>query len=178
MNHLLLLLLGCLALPGWAKVIDSTAHGFTVVHEVQIAASPQAVYAAFVEVGQWWDGAHSYSGEATNFELRLEPGGCLCERLPTGGWVEHLRVVGVMPGQMVRFTGGLGPLQSLGVAGSMTWTWAEVAEGETRFSLRYTVGGYVPGRLAGWAAPVDGVLGQQVARLARYATTGDPDPQK
>ena len=48
-------------------------------------------------------------------------GGCFCEAFPDGGGVEHLRVVHVAPDRMLRLSGGLGPLQAFGVAGSLTW---------------------------------------------------------
>ena len=168
MHRLLLLCLPWLLPMGLnAKVIDSTAHGFTIQHEVQIAAPVATVYRAFLDVSQWWDGNHSYSGDAANFYLRAEPGGCFCERLPGGGGVQHMAVVFVAPGQMVRMTGGLGPLQGMAVAGSMTWTWTPVGD-TTRLTLTYTVGGYRPGGLQALAGPVDGVLGQQVDRLKAW----------
>jgi len=45
----------------------------------------------------------------------------------------------------------------------------------TDLSLTYNVGGYVKDGLASWAAPVDGVLGEQVARLKSLIETGTPD---
>ncbi|RMG70821.1 MAG: SRPBCC domain-containing protein [Bacteroidetes bacterium] len=170
-----MILLLPLLLPGWlsAKVIDSTAHGFTIQHSLLLDASPMEAYQAFVDVSQWYDAGHSYSGSAANFYLQPQPGGCLCERLPEGGGVQHMQVVFVAPGQMVRLSGGLGPLQAMAVSGSMSWTFQ--AEGDqTRLTLTYTVGGYRPGGLQVLAGPVDGVLGHQASRLQRYLATGSP----
>jgi hypothetical protein len=37
------------------------------------------------------------------------------------------------------------------------------------------VGGYAKGGLENLAGPVDGVLGEQVRRLAKYVETGKPE---
>ncbi|MDI1365107.1 MAG: ATPase, partial [bacterium] len=47
-------------------------------------------------------------------------------------------------------------------------------DGETTLTLTYDVGGYLRGGLDKIAAPVDGVLGQQVLRLKRQVETGQP----
>ena len=70
--------------------------------------------------------------------------------------------------------GGLGPLQSLGVEGSQSWTLAP-ADGGTRLELTYRVGGYLAEGLDGWAPAVDSVLAQQLERLRLYAETGSPE---
>ena len=50
------------------------------------------------------------------------------------------------------------------------------AAGKTDLVLTYDVGGYAKGGLAETlAAPVDKVLGEQVARLKKYVETGKPD---
>jgi len=72
----------------------------------------------------------------------------------------------------------LGPLQSSGVAGAMTWQLTPHDNG-TAFVLVYNVGGYAPGGLVELAAGVDGVLRAQVDRLKRLIETGKPtEPAK
>ena len=166
----------CLSLgsPAAAEVADSSAHGFTVRNVAVIAAHPSRVYNAAVEsVARWWNPAHSYSKNAANLTLDARPGGCLCERLPNGG-VAHLTVVYIAAQQEVRFTGGLGPLQRTGVAGSMIWKLTESA-GATQFEWTYIAGGYMPGGLAAIAPAVDSVLAEQLQRLKRFVETGRPD---
>jgi uncharacterized protein YndB with AHSA1/START domain len=157
--------------PG--EVVDNTPGGFSLRHEASIAAPKAAVYAALVnDIGQWWHPDHTFSGDAGN--LAIDENGCFCETLPEGGMVRHMSVVHTNPARMLVMSGGLGPLQTLGVAGSMTWLLAETA-GQTTLVLSYRVGGYATGGLERWADPVDGVLAQQLARLVEYLASADQD---
>jgi hypothetical protein len=74
-------------------------------------------------------------------------------------------------------SGGLGPLQALGVAGSLTIDLVPDGEG-THLVLTYAVGGYFDGGLASLSSPVDEVLGGQMDRLARFAATGSLHPSE
>lgn len=76
----------------------------------------------------------------------------------------HMTTVHAAPGQKLVLNGGLGPLQSSGASGAMTIVLAE-KDGATTVTLTYDVGGYFKGGLDKLAAPVDGVLGQQVQGL-------------
>jgi len=158
-----------------AEVLDSSAGGFTSQSTATIAASPAEVYAKLVQgVGVWWSSDHTVSGKAANLQIDATQGGCFCESLPTGGKVQHLSVVHADPGRLLRMQGGLGPLQSEGVTGSLSWALAEI-DGGTQVTVTYAVGGYVSGGLDAWAEGVDRVVNDQLARLARYVATGDPE---
>ena len=159
-----------------AASADIASNGFLVRHDVAVAAPPQKVYDALMQVGAWWSPQHTYSGDAKNLAIDARPGGCFCERLPEGG-VEHMRVVQVRPGQLLRLGGGLGPLQGSGVAGAMTWRMT-AAEGGSRLELVYSVGGFIAGGFADIAPAVERVLGEQVDRLKRYAESGSLAPPK
>jgi hypothetical protein len=75
----------------------------------------------------------------------------------------------------LRLNGGLGPMQFTGAGGNLGITLKDNG-GKTDLVLTYDVGGYAKGGLAETlAAPVDGVLGEQVARLKKLAETGKPD---
>src|SRR5262245_43003616 len=102
-----------------ATVADRSPQGFTVRHTLEIAAAPARVYAVVTEIGKWWNPEHSYTGNAAALSLSTTSGGCFCETLPGGGHVRHLTVLYVDPGKALRLSGGLGPLQPLGVAGSL-----------------------------------------------------------
>jgi len=170
--YLLFLCLG-VALPTQAEVIDSSALGFTLRHEVVLEAPSWRVYDRFVQdIGRWWNDSHSFSNNARNLTLEAKPGGCLCESWSGDKWVEHMRVVQVQPHQVLVLRGALGPLQGLAVAGSMTISFTTTAEGKTRVTWTYTVGGYVAGGIQAWAPPVDGVIGEQMHRFATYNRTG------
>ena len=56
------------------------------------------------------------------------------------------RVVYVAPRDVLRLSGGLGPLQASGVAGSMTWKLTGDGD-NTRVQLSYSVGGFIDWRI-------------------------------
>jgi uncharacterized protein YndB with AHSA1/START domain len=142
-----------------------------------IGAPAARVYDALVgQVGTWWNPQHTYSGDSKNLSIDPRPGGCFCERLPSGG-VEYMRVVYIRPNEMVRLTGGLGPLQASGVSGSMTWR-LSAAEIGTKLELIYSVGGFVVGGFDSIAPAVERVLGEQADRLKRLVETGTPSEAK
>lgn len=147
-----------------AEVTDAQPAGFQVRHQVVIAAPAAAVWGVLVQPSKWWSSAHTWSGSAANLSLGAASGGCFCERLPNGGSVLHMTTVHAAPGQKLVLSGGLGPLQSSGATGAMTILLAE-KDGATTVTVTYDVGGYFKGGLDKLAAPVDGVLGQQVQGL-------------
>jgi len=80
-----------------------------------------------------------------------------------------MQVVFADPGKQLRLSGGLGPLQAMGVAGSMSFVLIAQGEGEgTRLMYRYEVGGYTAAGLAALAGPVDQVQLGQLNRLKAY----------
>jgi uncharacterized protein YndB with AHSA1/START domain len=164
-----------LAAPATAAVIDAQPGGFEVHETAQVAAPPAQVYAALGRIGDWWMGQHTYSKDAKNLRLELKVGGCFCEQMPGGGGVGHMVVDMVQPNQFLRLAGALGPLASTGGAGHMAIRLTSKDNG-TSVDLVYDFGGYAQGGMVQWAAPVDGVLGAQLARLKRFVETGRPDP--
>jgi hypothetical protein len=161
------------AAPAAADVIDSAANGFTVKMAVETSAPASRTFAAIVNVGEWWDPAHTYSGKASNLTIDPTAGGCFCERLPNGGGVRHLTVVFVDPGKLLRMSGGLGPMQDMAVAGSLSFVVTE-AMGKSTITLTYKAGGYLPGGLDAMAKPADGMLTGAMQRLKRFIDTGQP----
>ena len=162
-----------LATAAHAEVIDVQANGFEVRQATHIAAPPKKLFEALADVGHWWDSHHTFSGDAGNLRLEPEAGGCFCESLKGGGSVMHMRVVFADPGKLLRLEGGLGPLQTTGATGHLAFTLTPKDDG-TDLVLTYDVGGYAKNGFAGWATPVDHVLGEQVARLKAFAETGKP----
>lgn len=143
-----------------AEVVDAQPNGFEVRQTIQIAAPTDKVYKALTQPGRWWSSAHTFSGDASHLSLEPRAGGCFCEALPDGGSAAHLRVIMTQPGQTLRLEGALGPLQTLGVTGHLTWALAAKAGG-TELTQTYDVGGYAKGGFGGWAPPVDRVLGDR-----------------
>ncbi len=158
-----------------ADILDSAAGGFTIRHQVVVDATTVAVYTVLAgSVDRWRHPDHTFSGDAGNLTIDASPGGCFCESFPNGGGVRHLEVVHANPGRLLALSGGLGPLQSIGVSGSMLWAIGQADDGVT-VTLTYQVGGYTSGGLEQWAGPVDDVLGQQIGRLAKYVVDGRPE---
>jgi uncharacterized protein YndB with AHSA1/START domain len=167
---LLVVVVALTAANAGAEVIDRAAGGFTVKATVTVNAPPQIAYASLAQhIGEWWDSEHTYSGDSKNLSLIAEPGGCMCETLPNAGSVQHGTVVNVAPGQMLRLSAALGPLQQLGVSGSLTWQFARSGASATIATLTYAVGGYAPGGLDTLADIVDMVMTRQLQRLAEHA---------
>jgi hypothetical protein len=163
------------AAPASAEVAASSETGFVSHNEVLVRATPQEAWEALVRPGNWWNGEHTYSGDAANMRIEPKAGGCFCENIPgTGGEIEHMRVIYVAPGSALRMRGGLGPLQSEAVTGVLTITLKP--EGEmTRIGWDYVVGGYMRMPMAELAPLVDQVVGEQLLRLAtRLGTVMDP----
>ncbi len=157
-----------LATPSHAEVKSTTDVGFEVSRTLTINATPTQVYRALGLPARWWSKAHTYSGDARNLSIVLRAGGCFCEKIPAGGGtVEHARVVYAQPGKLLRVQGSLGPLQSEGVTGTLTWA-LKAVPGGTEVTQNYVVGGYIRSGARGFAAPVDQVLGEQLSGLKTY----------
>lgn len=156
--------------PAAAKVIDQSEIGFTVAHTAQVAATPADVWKMLRTPDKWWSKEHSWSGDAANFWLDSQAGGCFCEKLPdTGsglGSVQHARIVFAKPNQMLRLSGAFGPLQGEALNGTLT---VQIKQTPTGSAIRfdYVVGGYMRFKVGDIAPAVDGVIGEQLAGLAK-----------
>ncbi len=163
-----LILLSFLSAPLRGEVLDVASNGFTVRHVLTIAATREAVYlAASQQVGSWWIDDHTLGGDASKLTMDTRPLGCFCEELSGGGGVVHMTVTFVNPFVIIRLTGGLGPLGLMGLAGNMTWEFADDPAG-TRLTLTYAVGGYLAGGLDPLAPAVDAVLLDQLSSLRAF----------
>ncbi len=158
-----------------AKVVAKSATGFVVEHQVELRTDAKSAYDAFTKIGAWWASSHSFSGDAKNITIDTAPGGCWCEALPNGGFVRHMDIVHAAPGAMLVFTGGLGPLQFMGVAGSMTVKFQTAKNVDiTTMTLRYDVGGRDDKNFEGISKAVDGVLSEQIAHYKNFVAAGTP----
>jgi hypothetical protein len=175
-RYLLIAILALTAIPVGAEVVDSASNGFTVKTVLQIQGAPDAVFRSLIQVGSWWNSAHTFSGDAKNLSIEERPGGCFCEKLPNGGGVRHMEVVNIAPGKALVLSGGLGPLQGIGASGAMSIQLAP-AEGGTKLQVTYAVSGYLAAGMNTFAAPVNGVLAEQFGRLKNLVEHGDPAPK-
>ena len=155
-----------------AEIIESGPGGFTVRTTLAIKAPPDDVYRKFVrDIGEWWNSAHTFSGDAHNLRFEDRPGGCLCEKLPNNGFTRHLEFVTLVPGKRVVLSGAMGPLQTLAAAGTLQFVFTP-SGGGTKLDAIYAVTGYLQKGMDNWAIPVDLMLAEQVTRLKSYVETG------
>ncbi|WP_036857108.1 hypothetical protein [Erythrobacter cryptus] len=163
------------AAPAAAEVTRSTDNGFVTRHEVVVEADPKAVWLALITPADWWRSEHTWSGDAANLTLTPQAGGCFCETIPEAddperitlaGSVEHMRVIQAYPERALRMVGSLGPLQSEPVTGVLTIAISTVEKG-TRIVWEYNVGGPMRYEIPVISKAVDGVMGAQLAALAK-----------
>ena len=156
-----------------AAVVNVGPNGFELKQVVHIAASPDQVYAALIQPARWWNSAHTFSGDAANLTLEPKVGGCLCEAMPKGGFVRHLTVVMVAPGEEIDLRGAMGPFMTRGVDGDLGFTFA-AAGGGTDVTMTNNLGGYMSEGFAGWAPKADAMLADLLSRLKSYVETSQP----
>lgn len=161
----LLALTVLLSAPAAAEVQTASANAFAIQHRMMVPTAPGSLFARIGQVARWWNPEHSYSGKADNLSLELRAGGCFCEKLPGDGGVEHLRVVYIEPGKRVVMTGGLGPLLHDAVSAVMDIQVRPFGTG-SELTLSYKAAGFANGGADKLAPAVDGVLAEQVRRLA------------
>jgi len=161
--------------PANAEVTSVNASGFALSFEQTVDASANDIYTAMTRIGSWWHPDHSWEGKAENLYMDMRQGGCFCEKLANGGFAEHLHLAYAAPGKEIRLTGGLGPLQGMGMGGAMVWTIATGDDGQ-KISWTYTVHGHgTEESMKGLAPIVDMVQQQAFDRLIRYIETGSPE---
>ncbi len=150
-----------------AEVKEAKPQGFTIENVRVVATDPDSAWAALVDdVDSWWPRDHTWWGEASTLSIEPRAGGCFCDR-DGQRQADHLQVVFVDPGKLLRMVGGLGPLQGMGLHGTLEWRLEPAGEG-TRITLWYRAGGYAPEDLSTFAPVVDMVQAQQLGGLAGY----------
>lgn len=162
------------AAPLAAEVTEQDDSGFVTRDQAIVEASPKQVWLELIRPANWWNDAHTWSGDAANMTLTPQAGGCFCEKIPEAedenritleGSVEHMRVIQAYPESALRMVGALGPLQSEPVTGVLTIAISTVDEG-TRIVWEYNVGGRMRYEIPVISKAVDGVMTQQLDRLA------------
>lgn len=166
------------AAPAYAEVTAQSDHGFVVKHDVSVSVDPDASFAMLRTPAKWWDKDHSWTGNAENLYMDAQAGGCFCELIPNAattesgapqrtlrGSVQHMQIVYVDPGNMLRLSGALGPLQGEAVTGTMTVTLKPI-KGGTKLTFEYVVGGFMRMAVPEIASGVDTVIGAQASRFA------------
>ncbi len=147
-------------------VVSATDSYFHIRITEQVKVSPQVAYQQLIRVGEWWSSDHTWFGDARNMSIDARPGGCFCEKSELGE-VMHMLVTGVFPDSQLRLTGGLGPLQELGLHGAMTWKFVANDSGGTTITHEYRVNGGGVEDLPGLAQVVNKVQTLQVNLLVK-----------
>lgn len=103
-----------------ASVKQLNEHGFTLENTLLINAPAKQVLAALVSnIDYWWPKDHTWWGNKGNMTLRPVAGGCFCETAGENS-AEHMRISFFEVNHELRMTGGLGPLQGMGIYGALT----------------------------------------------------------
>ncbi|MEO9600313.1 SRPBCC family protein [Parasphingorhabdus sp.] len=172
----------CSATAANAEVTHLADNGFTVQHQTVVSADKEAVWSAMIAPSRYWNDDHSWTGNAENFYLIPQAGGCFCELIRTtsddnirssDGSVQHMRVIYARNNKMLRLSGALGPLQEEAVTGTLTMQ-LQPQDDSTVVRFTYKVGGYMEFPIDQIAPGVDAVIGDQLARLA--ALFEEPEP--
>lgn len=165
------LLLG-LAAPADAEIVKRATETFIIRHEGIAKGTPDQTWAALADWGGWWPGSHSYSGNAANMELELEPDGELEEVWP-GGLALHGSVVAALPHRLLRLNAPLGPLQRIPVNAVLEFTLAPVGTG-TRVGMVFHVAGPSSVNAGRYADAMEKLFAEAFPRL--LAHTARPKP--
>ncbi len=171
--------------PAHAEVTNTAENGFTVRHQTAIDASVEDVWKAMIAPSRYWNPDHSWTGNGENFYLVPQAGGCFCELIRTtgddnikssDGSVQYMRVIYAHNNKMLRMSGGLGPLQGEAVIGTLTMQ-MQSQDGKTAVRFTYKVGGYMEFPVDEIAPAVDGVIGEQLTRLAALFAIEDSEEE-
>lgn len=176
------------AAPAAAKVVSEREGAFVTRDVAVVKADLRTTWLKLISPGEWWDDAHSWSGDAANMSIVPQGGGCFCERIPAedsktsiglDGSVQHMVVLNATPDLVLRMRGGLGPLQSEPVDGVLTIALSKTEQG-TLIAFEYAVGGFMRFETPVIAKAVDGVMSQQLNGLAQALGRVDvpaPEPE-
>jgi len=156
------------AAPASAEVVERHADGFTLRYAVRLETTAGDVVLAIEDIDGWWNSAHTYSGDAANLTLRMEPGGCLCEALADGKIFEHGRVT-AFDDDHLALSAPLGPLKERATRADLTFRWPDERTG-VLVTLTFIVEG--PG-LGAMADGVDAVMHDQYVRFTHYIEYGE-----
>lgn len=158
--------------PSAAEIIERSEDHFVLRFGAPVEATLDTLNSAVADIDQWWDPAHTYSGDAANLSLSLEPGSCFCERLGNGTTFQHGRVEAHEPKTGVLLRAPLGPLNGRTTVADWTLRWEEDADSMGRdLGMTYVVRGQ---GIGAFADAVNGVMATQWRRLVDHVETREP----
>lgn len=160
------------ASPASAEVVERSADHFVLRYAVALEAGPEDFIDALEHIGEWWSPAHTYSGDARNLSLALDPGTCFCEAMPDGSTFDHGGVYEYDPGTGVLIDAALGPLRGKTTLSNWTIGWTGANRG-SELVMSYVVRGEGVGAMADG---VDAVMDDQFHRMVRFIEYGPGQP--
>jgi len=108
-------------ISAYCEVLLIAKTGFIVKNKIQVNSDRKVSWRIFTQqVGQWWPSDHTWWGETSTLTIDNYAGGCFCEKNENKS-AEHMRISFVDPGKLMLMTGGLGPLQGMGMFGALEW---------------------------------------------------------
>lgn len=109
-----------------AKVNYADNSGFSITNESESMAPIETVYSHFIQhVDKWWPKDHTWWKGTLSIDEQA--GGCFCEVTQSAS-AAHMQISYVEPNKKVVMTGGLGPLQEMGLSGALTWEFSTAEE--------------------------------------------------
>lgn len=149
------------------KVVMVSEHGFIVENTAQSSKPASLLWQQLVEdVDSWWPKDHTWWGEDGVLSIDKFAGGCFCEKSVDKS-AEHMHISFVEPQKLLRMTGGLGPLQGMGMYGALDWKFQQLND-KTIITLTYRVSGIDPTGFEKIAPIVAQVQGDQLNALIDY----------
>lgn len=159
------ILIGLFSIIANAELTQSTQAGFITEHSTVVSHDIKNVFSTMTHyVGSWWSSDHSFSGVAKNMQI---DNNCFCERWDNN-LVRHLDTVIWLENEQVVFEGGLGPLKSLGISGTMIWSLSVAEHNSTKIHWKYYVHGFSDTDMSALATAVDSVLAEQQKALTDH----------
>ncbi|WP_026375128.1 polyketide cyclase/dehydrase [Aestuariibacter salexigens] len=142
-------------------------NGFIVENRIETTIDSKTVWHALVnDVDKWWPKDHSWWGEQGTFRIDDKAGGCFCEIAGDRSAV-HMTISFVDPESTLRMTGGLGPLQGMGMYGALDWAFSQQQD-NTVVTLTYRMQGINPDGFEALAPIVDRVQAIQLNGLKQF----------
>ena len=171
-------LVAALAMPlAHAEIKDSSPSGFTIENSRVVPVDADAAWKALVDdIDRWWPKGHTWWGDQSKLSIETRAGGCFCEKAGEQQAL-HMLVTFVDRGSLLRLTGGLGPLQGMGLHGALEWRFAAAEGGGTKITMFYRVGGYTPDDMSKFAPVVDKVQAVQLGGLAKFLGAKDEEKE-
>ncbi|WDE02699.1 hypothetical protein [Thalassomonas actiniarum] len=164
--HVTALSLSIGAFSASAEVLLLAQTGFIIENKIQVKADRETAWRVFTrDVGQWWPSDHTWWGDANALSIDGFAGGCFCEK-SAGKSAEHMRISFVDPTHLMRMTGGLGPLQGMGMYGALEWGFKSQGP-VTEVTMTYKVNGISPDGFEKLAPVVDKVQALQLGGLKK-----------